>query len=55
MTVTVSAMSVPVHDAVSHGGHRWVTVGAPGADRFWGPRDCGVRDPSGTLVRIAQA
>jgi catechol 2,3-dioxygenase-like lactoylglutathione lyase family enzyme len=25
------------------------------ADRPWGPRDCAVRDPSGNLVRIAQA
>ena len=25
------------------------------ADRPWGARDCAVRDPSGNLVRIAQA
>lgn len=25
------------------------------ADRFWGVRDCAVRDPSGNMVRIAQA
>jgi catechol 2,3-dioxygenase-like lactoylglutathione lyase family enzyme len=25
------------------------------ATRPWGPRDCAVRDPSGNLVRIAQA
>ncbi len=25
------------------------------ADQPWGVRDCGVRDPSGNLVRIAQA
>lgn len=24
-------------------------------DQFWGVRDCAVRDPSGNLVRIAQA
>ncbi len=132
MTVTVSAMFIPVQDPdaalgfyrdalglevrvdVSNGGFRWVTVGAPGqnvdivlfqphggrsqaegdallslvlqgslqaaifrsddldatferaresgaeileepADRPWGVRDCAVRDPSGNLVRIAQA
>jgi catechol 2,3-dioxygenase-like lactoylglutathione lyase family enzyme len=132
MTVTVSAMFIPVEDPdaalgfyrdalglevrvdVSNGGFRWVTVGAPGqdvdivlfqphggrsqadgdallslvlqgslqaaifrsddleatfeqlrasgadvleepADRPWGVRDCAVRDPSGNLVRIAQA
>ena len=132
MTISVSSMFIPVHDAdaalvfyrdtlglevrkdVSNGGHRWVTVGAPGQgvdivlfpphggrsetegdalltlatqgslqaaiftaddldatfdklqasgaevldepeDRFWGVRDCAVRDPSGNLVRIAQA
>jgi catechol 2,3-dioxygenase-like lactoylglutathione lyase family enzyme len=132
MTVTVSAMFIPVEDPdaalgfyrdalglevrvdVSNGGFRWVTVGAPDqdvdivlfqphggraqpegdallslvlqgslqaaifrtddlgatfeqvrtsgadileepADRPWGVRDCAVRDPSGNLVRIAQA
>jgi catechol 2,3-dioxygenase-like lactoylglutathione lyase family enzyme len=132
MTVTVSAMFIPVQDPdaalgfyrdalglevrvdVSNGGFRWVTVGAPDqkvdlvlfqphggrsqaegdallslvlqgslqaaifrsddldstfervrasgaeileepADRPWGVRDCAVRDPSGNLVRIAQA
>lgn len=25
------------------------------ADRFWGVRDCALRDPSGNLVRVAQA
>jgi uncharacterized glyoxalase superfamily protein PhnB len=25
------------------------------ADQFWGVRDCAFRDPSGNLVRIAQA
>lgn len=132
MTVTVSTMFIPVHDAdaalgfyrdalglevrndVSHGEFRWVTVGAPGQDleivlfpphgglspaegdtlltlvtqgslqvaifrtddldatfekvrasgaeilqepatQPWGARDCGVRDPSGNMVRIAQA
>ena len=25
------------------------------ADQFWGARDCAFRDPSGNLVRIAQA
>ena len=132
MTVTVSAMFIPVEDPdaalgfyrdalglevrmdVSNAGFRWVTVGAPNqdvdvvlfqphggrsqaegdallslvlqgsiqagifrsddldatfeqvrasgaeileepADRPWGPRDCAVRDPSGNLVRIAQA
>ncbi|MGO9342883.1 MAG: VOC family protein [Acidimicrobiales bacterium] len=132
MTVTVSAMFIPVQDPdaalgfycdalglevrvdVSNGGFRWVTVGSPGqgvdivlfqphggrsqaegdallslvlqgslqaaifrsddldatfeqvrasgaeileepADRPWGVRDCAVRDPSGNLVRIAQA
>jgi len=132
MTVTVSAMFIPVQDPdaalgfyrdalglevrvdVSNDGFRWVTVGAPGqdvgivlfqphggrsqaegdallslvlqgslqaaifrsddleatfervrasgaeileepADRPWGARDCAVRDPSGNLVRIAQA
>ncbi|MFI6628742.1 VOC family protein [Nonomuraea fuscirosea] len=24
------------------------------ADQPWGPRDCAVRDPSGTMIRIAQ-
>jgi uncharacterized glyoxalase superfamily protein PhnB len=24
-------------------------------DQFWGVRDCAVRDPSGNMVRIAQA
>jgi catechol 2,3-dioxygenase-like lactoylglutathione lyase family enzyme len=132
MTVTVSAMFIPVHDPdealafyrdtldlevrmdVSSDGFRWVTVGAPGqaldvvlfqphggrsqvegdallslvtkgslqaaifksddldatfeklrasgaeilqepASQPWGARDCAVRDPSGNLVRIAQA
>jgi len=132
MTVTVSTMFIPVHDAdaalafyrdalglevrndVSADGNRWVTVGAPGQDldvvlfpplagqspaegdallalvtqgalqvaifraedldatfekvrasgveilqepatQPWGARDCGVRDPSGNMVRIAQA
>src|SRR3954463_1766217 len=132
MTVTVSAMFIPVHDpdealVVSRGapvpegrndvaphGFRWVTVGAPGQDvgivlsqphggrsqtegdalltlvtqgslqaaifsaedldetfekvrasgaevlqeptsQPWGARDCAFRDPSGNLVRIAQA
>ena len=132
MTVTVSAMFIPVHDPeaalgfyrdalglevrldVSSEGFRWVTVGAPGQDvgivlfqphggrskaegdallslvtqgslqaaifksddldttfekarasgaevleepasRPWGARDCAFRDPSGNLVRIAQA
>ena len=132
MTVTVSAMFIPVHDPeaalgfyrdaldlevrmdVSNEGFRWVTVGAPGQDlgivlfqphggrskaegdallslvtqgsiqaaifktddldttfekirasgaevlqepttQPWGARDCAVRDPSGNLVRIAQA
>lgn len=133
MTVTLSTVFIPVHDAdaaltfyrdglglevrndVSGGGGlRWVTVGAPGqdvdvvlfpphggrsetegdallslvtqgslqaaifraddldavfeglrsagaevlqepADQPWGARDCAVRDPSGNLVRIAQA
>lgn len=132
MTVSVSAMFIPVHDPdealgfyrdvlglevrkdVASDGFRWVTVGAPGqdvdivlfqphggrsqaegdallslvtqgslqaaifrsddldttfervqasgaevlqepADQFWGVRDCALRDPSGNLVRIAQA
>jgi catechol 2,3-dioxygenase-like lactoylglutathione lyase family enzyme len=132
MTVTVSAMFIPVHDPdaalgfyrdalglevrndVASGGFRWVTVGAPGQDldivlsqphggrsqaegdallslvmqgslqaailrsddldttfekvrasgaevlqepasQPWGVRDCAFRDPSGNLVRIAQA
>ena len=132
MSVTVSAMFIPVHEPdealtfyrdglglevrndVSAQGFRWVTVGAPGqdvdivlfqphggrsqaegdalltlvtqgslqaaifrtadldetfeklrasgaevlqepADQFWGVRDCAFRDPSGNLVRIAQA
>ena len=132
MTVTVSAMFIPVHDPeaalgfyrdalglevrndVASGGHRWVTVGAPGQavdvvlfephggrsqaegdsllalvtkgslqaaifgsddldatferlrvagaevlqepiSQPWGVRDCAFRDPSGNLVRIAQA
>jgi catechol 2,3-dioxygenase-like lactoylglutathione lyase family enzyme len=132
MTVTVSAMFIPVHDPdealtfyrdalglevrndVSNGELRWVTVGAPGHDldvvlippyggrsqdegdallalvtkgslqaaifksddldttfekirasgaevlqepasQPWGARDCAFRDPSGNLVRIAQA
>ena len=132
MTVTVSAMFIPVHDPeaalgfyrdalglevrmdVSNEGFRWVTVGAPGQDlgvvlfqphggrskaegdallslvtqgsiqaaifktddldttfekvrasgaevlqeptsQPWGARDCAFRDPSGNLVRIAQA
>ncbi len=132
MTVTVSAMFIPVHDPdealgfyrdalglevrndVAAGGFRWVTVGAPGQDvdivlfqphggrsqtegdalltlvtqgslqaaifrsddldttfekvrasgaevlqepvsQPWGARDCAFRDPSGNLVRIAQA
>lgn len=132
MTVTVSAMFIPVHDPdaalafyrdtldlevrmdVASDGFRWVTVGAPGqaldvvlfqphggrsqvegdallslvtkgslqaaifksddldatfekvrasgaeilqepASQPWGARDCAVRDPSGNLVRIAQA
>ena len=93
MTVTVSAMFIPVHDPdaalgfyrdalglevrndVASGGFRWVTVGAPGQDdttfekvrasgaevlqeptsQPWGARDCAFRDPSGNLVRIAQA
>ena len=132
MSVTVSAMFVPVHDPeaalafyrdalglevrldVSNEGFRWVTVGAPGQDlgivlfqphggrsqaegdallalvmqgsiqaaifesdeldttfekvrasgaevlqepasQPWGVRDCAFRDPSGNLVRIAQA
>src|SRR6476620_10870302 len=125
MTVTVSAMFIPVHDPdaallfyrdalglevrndVSAQGFRWVTVGAPGQDvdivlsqpdgdallqlvtqgslqaaifrtddldttfekvrasgaevlqepvsQPWGARDCAFRDPSGNMVRIAQA
>jgi predicted enzyme related to lactoylglutathione lyase len=132
MTVSVSAMFIPVHDPeaalgfyrdalglevrqdVASDGFRWITVGAPGqdlgivlsqphggrseaegdallalvtqgslqaaifssddldttfenvrksgaevlqepADQPWGARDCAVRDPSGNLVRIAQA
>ena len=132
MTVTVSAMFIPVHDPdaalgfyrdalglevrndVASDGFRWVTVGAPGQDvdivlsqphggrsqaegdallslvtqgslqaaifrsddldttfekvrasgaevlqepasQPWGVRDCAFRDPSGNLVRIAQA
>ena len=132
MTVTVSSMFIPVHDAeaalgfyrdalglevrndVTAGDCRWVTVGAAGQDvdvvlfppqggrspveadallslvtqgslqaaifrtddldatfeqvrlsgaevlqepaaQPWGARDCAVRDPSGNLVRIAQA
>jgi len=132
MTVTVSALFVPVHDPdaalgfyrdalglevrndVASGEYRWVTVGAPGQDvdivlfpphggrsgpegdallalvmqgslqaailraddldatfervrasgaevlqepasQPWGVRDCAFRDPSGNLVRIAQA
>jgi catechol 2,3-dioxygenase-like lactoylglutathione lyase family enzyme len=132
MTVSVSTMFIPVHDAdealvfyrdalglevrndVSAGEFRWVTVGAPGQDldvvlfpphggrsqtegdalltlvtqgsiqaaifaaddldatfekvrasgaevlqepvaQPWGARDCAFRDPSGNLVRIAQA
>lgn len=132
MTVTVSAMFIPVHDPeaalgfyrdalglevrmdVSNEGFRWVTVGAPGQDlgivlfqphggrskaegdallslvtqgsiqaaifktddldttfekirasgaevlqepasQPWGARDCAFRDPSGNLVRVAQA
>ena len=132
MSVTVSAMFIPVHDPdealgfyrdalglevrldVSNEGYRWVTVGAPGQDlgivlfqphggrspaegdallelvtkgslqaaifkaddldttfekvratgaevlqepasQPWGARDCAFRDPSGNLVRIAQA
>jgi catechol 2,3-dioxygenase-like lactoylglutathione lyase family enzyme len=132
MTVTVSAMFIPVHDPeaalgfyrdalglevrmdVSNEGFRWVTVGAPGQDlgivlfqphggrskaegdallslvtqgsiqaaifktddldttfekvrasgaevlqepasQPWGARDCAFHDPSGNLVRIAQA
>jgi catechol 2,3-dioxygenase-like lactoylglutathione lyase family enzyme len=132
MTVTVSAMFIPVHDPddalgfyrdalglevrndVASGGFRWVTVGAPGQDvdivlfqphgglsqaegdalltlvtqgslqaaifraddldttfekvrasgaevlqepvsQPWGARDCAFRDPSGNMVRIAQA
>ncbi len=132
MTVTVSAMFIPVHDPddalgfyrdalglevrtdVASDGFRWVTVGAPGQDldivlfqphggrsqvegdallslvtqgslqaaifrsddldttfekvrasgaevlqepasQPWGARDCAFRDPSGNLVRIAQA
>ena len=132
MTLTVSTMFIPVHDAdaalgfyrdalglevrndVANGGLRWVTVGAPGQDvdivlfppaggrspaeaeamttlmaqgsiqaaifraddldalfetvrasgaevldeptsQPWGVRDCAFRDPSGNLVRIAQA
>jgi catechol 2,3-dioxygenase-like lactoylglutathione lyase family enzyme len=132
MTISVSAMFIPVHDPdealgfyrdalglevrndVSNDGFRWVTVGAPGqdvdivlsqphggrsqtegdalmalmtqgslqaaifraedldttfekvrasgaevlqepVDQFWGARDCAFRDPSGNLVRIAQA
>jgi catechol 2,3-dioxygenase-like lactoylglutathione lyase family enzyme len=132
MSVTVSAMFIPVHDPdealafyrdtldlevrmdVASDGFRWVTVGAPGqaldvvlfqphggrsqvegdallslvtkgslqaaifksddldatfekvrasgaeilqepASQPWGARDCAVRDPSGNLVRIAQA
>ena len=132
MTVTVSAMFIPVHDPdaalgfyrdalglevrndVASGDFRWVTVGAPGQDvdivlsqphggrsqaegdallslvtqgslqaaifrcddldatfekvrasgaevlqepasQPWGVRDCAFRDPSGNLVRIAQA
>jgi catechol 2,3-dioxygenase-like lactoylglutathione lyase family enzyme len=132
MTVTVSAMFIPVHDPdealgfyvgalglevrndVASGGFRWVTVGAPDQDveivlfqphggrspaegdalltlvtqgslqaaifktddldttfekvqasgaevlqepvsQPWGARDCAFRDPSGNLVRIAQA
>ena len=132
MTVTVSAMFIPVHDPeaalgfyrdaldlevrndVSAGEYRWVTLGAPGNDldivlfqphggrsqaegdallalvtqgsiqaaifksddldatfekvrasgaevlaeptsQPWGARDCAFRDPSGNLVRIAQA
>lgn len=132
MTLTVSAMFIPVHDPdaalgfyrdvlelevrndVASDGFRWVTVGAPGQDldivlfqphggrsqiegdallslvlkgslqaaifravdldaifekvqasgvevlqeptsQPWGARDCAVRDPSGNLIRIAQA
>jgi catechol 2,3-dioxygenase-like lactoylglutathione lyase family enzyme len=132
MSISVSAMFVPVHDPdaaldfyrdvvglevrndVSADGFRWVTVGAPGQDldvvlfqphggrsaaegdallalvtqgslqaailassdldalfdrmvaagvevlqepatQPWGARDCAVRDPSGNLLRIAQA
>jgi predicted enzyme related to lactoylglutathione lyase len=132
MTISVSAMFIPVHDPdaalgfyrdalglevrqdVASEGFRWITVGAPGqdlgivlsqphggrsqaegdallslvtqgslqaaifssddldatfenvrksgaevlqepADQPWGARDCAVRDPSGNLVRIAQA
>jgi predicted enzyme related to lactoylglutathione lyase len=121
MTISVSTMFIPVHDAdaalgfyadalglevrndVRKGDFRWVTVGARGQDvdqadgdallslvtkgsmqaaifraddldatfervrssgaevlqepksQPWGARDCAFRDPSGNLVRIAQA
>ena len=58
MTVTVSAMFIPVHDPDT----TFEKVRASGAEVLqepasqpWGARDCAFRDPSGNLVRIAQA
>jgi catechol 2,3-dioxygenase-like lactoylglutathione lyase family enzyme len=70
MAVTVSTMFIPVHDhdvAPTYyrdglGFEVRNDVQASGAevlqepaDQFWGVRDCAFRDPSGNLVRIAQA
>src|ERR1700686_1294112 len=78
MTVTVSAMFIPVHDPdAALGFYRdaldlegradvldktFEKVRASGAEVLqepasqpWGVRDCAFRDPSGNLVRIAQA
>ena len=54
------ALDLEVRNDVANDGFRWVTVGGPGqnvepASQPWGARDCAVRDPSGNLVRIAQA
>ena len=56
------ALGLEVRNDVSSDGFRWITVGAAGQDVDivlsqppWGARDCAFRDPSGNLVRIAQA
>ncbi len=55
------ALGLEVRNDVTSHGFRWVTVGAPGQDvdivlsQPWGTRDCAFCDPSGNLVRIAQA
>ena len=55
------ALGLEVRNDVAADGFRWITIGAPGQNvdivlsQPWGAHDCAFRDPSGNLVRIAQA